>query len=284
MIKGNNYIFGLPMPTLKTPRGTAARTLALLQLIASGECEFSLKDLAQRTGLPNSTLHRLLACWVEADMVERAGPKAYRLGPELFRIAALILQRFEVQKVAQPFLHKLWSEWQETTSLCLYKASSLSAVIVESIPTPHTLQTVFEAFAEIALPWGSMGRVILAHLPQEAADAVLAQRRPSPLSGKPLPPRRKLQQELQRIRERGYAVYEDNVLDIAGVSAPVFGPSGTVMGCIAVTMPDTRFRKIAADALAAAVSGSAQRLSAALGHRTPSRRSTAIRAEAPARL
>jgi DNA-binding IclR family transcriptional regulator len=283
MICRLDYFPGWPMATRKNPRGAAARTLALLQLIATGESEFSLKDFAQRAGLAASTLHRLLACWVDADMIERAGPKAYRLGPELFRVAALILQRFEVHKVARPFLHKLWSEWQETTSLCLYKPSSVSAVIVESIPTPHTLQPVFEAFAEIALPWGSMGRVILAHLPPEAAEAVLTQNRRSPLSGKPLPARRKLQQELQRIRQRGYAVYEDNVLDIAGVSAPVFGTSGAVMGCIAVTMPDARFRKVAADALAAAVSGNAQRLSEALGYRTAFARPVPVRAKSSAR-
>src|SRR5207244_2536041 len=112
--------------------------------------------------------------------------------------AAFILQRFEVQKAARPFLHRLWSEWQETTSLCLYKPSGLSAVVAESIPTPHTLQPVFEAFAEIALPWGSMGRAILAHLTPEAAEAVLARSRRSPLSGRPLPARGKLQQELRR--------------------------------------------------------------------------------------
>jgi DNA-binding IclR family transcriptional regulator len=253
------------------PRGAGARTLKLLQCIASGELEFSLKHIAQQSALAPSTVHRLLAAWVDADLLERTGPKAYRLGPELFRIAALLLQRFEVRRIARPFLQRLWREWQETTSLCLYKPASHTALIAESIPTPHPLQLVFEPFGEISLPWGSMGRSILAYLPPEALQAVLAACRRSPITHRALPPRRKLEGQLATIRERGYAIYEDDALDIAGISAPVFGPSGAITGCIGVTMPDTRFRRISSSKLAAAVLSNAQALSLGLGYRAGER-------------
>ena len=96
---------------------------------------------------------------------------------------------------------------------------------------------VFEPQAEISLAWGSMGRVILAHLSREDADTVLAQNRTGPLSGKPLPSRRRIREELRQIQQRGFAVYEDKSLNVAGVSAPVFGQDGTVLGCLAVTLP-----------------------------------------------
>jgi len=246
-------------------RGAGMRTLRLLQCLAEGEREFSLKELAQRAGLALSTVHRLLALWVSYGMVERAGSKAYRLGPEIFRIASLLLQKFDIQRVARPFIEELWNEWQETSSLCLYRPASLRANIVESIRTPHPLQLVFEPLAEISLAWGSMGRAILAHLPREDADAVLAQSRRGPLSGKPLPSRRKLEDELRTIRQRGYAFYEDSSLKIAGVSAPVFGVPGTVLGCLAVTLPTARFHLPVRHGLPASVMKRAQRLSEAIG-------------------
>ena len=255
------------MARVKPPRGAGARTLRLLQCIASGELEFPLTELAKRSGLAPSTVHRLLSSWVELDLLERTGPKAYRIGPELFRTSALILQRFEVRRIARPFLQRLWREWQETTSLCLYKPATHTALVAESIPTSHPLQLVFEPFGEISLPWGSMGRAILAHLPPQAQRAVLDERPRSPLSHRALPPRRKLEAQLAAIRERGYAVYEDDALDMAGISAPLFGPAGAVTGCIGVTMPETRFRRVAAAKLATAVLGSARALSEALGHR-----------------
>ncbi len=246
-------------------RGAGARTLELLQCIASGEREFSLKELAARSHLAPSTVHRLLDLWVQRDLIERAGPKAYRMGPELFRLAALIVRKFEIPRIARPFLESLWREWQETASLCLYKPSRHAATVAESIASPHPLQFVLVPYSEISLAWGSLGRAILAQLPAPEVEAVLEHGDRSPLSGKALPPRRALREELRLIRERGYALYEDDAMNMAGVSAPVFGAEGTLVGCIGVTLPASRFRKPVRERLPASVVESARRLSAALG-------------------
>ncbi len=246
-------------------RGAAVRTLRLLQCLAEGEREFSLKELAERAGFAPSTAHRLLSVWVRNGLVERAGSKAYRLGPEIFRLASRVLEKFDIQRLARPCLEELWAEWQETASLCLYRPATLRAHVADSIRTPHPLQMVFEPQAEISLAWGSMGRVILAHLSREDADTVLSQSRTGPLSGKPLPSRRRLSEELRQIQQRGFAVYEDKSLNVAGVSAPVFGQDGAVLGCLAVTLPATRFRLPLRQGLPGAVTKRARRLSEAVG-------------------
>jgi len=246
-------------------RGAGARTLDLLRFIASGDREFALKDLAERACLAPSTVHRLLEFWVQRDLIERAGPKAYRLGPELFRLASLVVQKFELHRTARPFLEALWTEWQETASFCLYKPSMRTATIAESIASPHPLQLVLAPYSEISLAWGSLGRAILAQLPPREVEAVLAHDYHGPLSGRPLPSRRALQAELRLISDRGYALYEDGSMNIAGVSAPVFGAGGAVGGSLGVTMPASRFGKSIRDKLPGAVVESARRLSAALG-------------------
>jgi len=255
------------MAAQEDTQGSGARLLKLLQCIASGSLEFSLKETAARVGLPPSTVHRLLGYLVKTDMVERAGPRLYRLGPELFRVASLIVQKFEIQNVARPYLKELWTEWQETCSFCLYMPSTRTATVVESIRTPHPLQHVFEPFTELSLAWGSLGRSILAWLPPEDVDAVLAQDRRGPISGKKLPSRKAVREELETIHERGYAIYEDKAIDIAGVTAPVFGPAGNVVGSIGVTMPASRFKESDRNPLAASVLRRARRLSAAIGFR-----------------
>ena len=74
-----------------------------------------------------------------------------------------------------------------------------------------------------------------------------------------------LLKELGRIRRRGYAVYEDRTrLDIAGVAAPVFGTTGSVIGCLGVTMPASRFKAKDRARLGAAVARTAGRLTTAL--------------------
>ena len=249
----------------QSTRGAGARTLELLRCIALGEREFALKDLAERAALAPSTVHRLLELWVRRDLIERAGPKAYRLGPALFRFASLIVLKFDLPRIARPFLEVLWKEWQETASFCLYEPSMHSAVVAVSIASPHPLQFVLVPYSEISLVWGSLGRSILAQLPEQELDLVLAQAHKSPLSGRPPPAARALRKELGMIRERGYALYEDGAMDIAGVSAPVFTTGGAVVGCIGVTMPASRFLKSIRERLPAAVLQNARRLSSAAG-------------------
>jgi DNA-binding IclR family transcriptional regulator len=243
----------------------AGRVLRLLQCVAEGERDFALKDLVARTGLAPSTTHRLLSFLVQAGLVERAAPKSYRQGPELLRIASLVLQKSEVYKLARPLLLELWTRWRETCSYCMYKPGARAATVVETIRTPHPLQFVVELHAEISLVWGSMGRSILAHLPTADVEAALADDRRGPLSGRLPPARRAIHQELDRIRQCGYAVYRDKAIDVAGVASPVFGPAGTAVGCIGVTMPLSRFRKCDEPELCAAVVDKARRLSAAGG-------------------
>ncbi len=248
-------------------RGAASRTLELLQSIAAGDLEFALSELADRAGLAPSTAHRLLEPWVGRDLIERAGPKAYRVGPGLFRVASLIVRNYERPRIARTFLEALWRTWQETASFCLYKPATRTATVAESIASPHPLQYVLTPHSEIPLAWGSLGRAILAQLPPEEIRSVMAHDRGSPLSGKRLPSRRVFLQELRAIRQHGYAIYRDDVVNVAGVSAPVTDAAGAVIGSLGVTMPASRFGKSAQARLPRAVMDSARRLSAAFGAR-----------------
>jgi len=249
------------------PRGSGPRMLELLRCIAAGEREFALTEIAQKTGLAFSTVHRLLDSWVQFDLLERAGPKAYRIGPELFRTASLISQKFALDRLARPILEEIWHTWHETTSFCVLNRSARTATVTESLASPHPLKYVITPHAVISMPWGSLGRAILAHLPADDVAMVLARDRLGPLSGRKLPPRREIDRDLARIRSRGYALFEDRALNIAGVSAPVLQLNKEVIGSLGVTMPASRFSKRVKADLPAAVMEGAGRLGAALGIR-----------------
>lgn len=247
-------------------QGAGLRTISLLRHLAEGDVEPSLSQLSGRMGLPQSTTHRLLQRLLGADLVERTPQQTYRPGRELFRIAALLANKFDFQKIARPILQELWTEWGETSSFCLYKPSTRTAIVVDTIRSEHALQYVIERNSEIPLPWGSLGQSILASLPAEEIDIVLANAGAGPLSRQSLPSRAKIRAELQRIAKRGCAIYYDRtVLNLAGVAAPIFGPDGAVLGCVGVTMPATRFDLDSKDELCEAVMSRAHRLSTSLG-------------------
>jgi DNA-binding IclR family transcriptional regulator len=224
--------------------------------------------LAKRLELAPSTVHRLLQSLLGTGVIERSGVDSYRPGRELLRMAALLVRRFDVQAVARPVLRELWLEWQETCCLCLYESVGRTAKVAEAIASAHPLQYVIEPGSTLSLAWGSLGRSILACLPDEDIKIVLGRAQHGPLSGLKPPPRAELLKELQRIRRLGYARYEDRSrLDIAGVAAPVFSGAGAVLGCIGVTMPASRFKLCDSRELIRGVLAAAARVSSALGSR-----------------
>ncbi len=253
-------------PNSEDARGSGARTIVLLRCIAEGEPEFTLSAISKKLKLSPSTVHRLLRALTDVGLVERTPSQSYRIGSEFFRIAALVAGKFEIGRRARPFLQDLWKLSQETCAFGLYRPASQSVMIAEVIPTSFPLRYVIERLTTLSLTWGSLGRAILAHLPDSEFEAAYGAASNGPLSGRPLPSRQELRVALGEIRKRGYAVYEDRAhLDVAGVAAPVFSAAGDVVGALGVMMPLSRFEKYTLSKLGASVITHARSMSQSLG-------------------
>ncbi len=248
--------------------GTGARFIRLLTCVAEAAPEFTLKEIAARLDLPPSTTHRLLQQLVAGDLVERTPQQGYRVGRELFRVASLVTTRFDLSRLARPFLRALREAWGETCVLCLYVPANRSGVAAEVLATSHPLRHVIEPLSPIALTWGSLGQAILAWLPPEEAGPILRDAQPGPISGRPPPDPGRIVEELEEIRRRGCAVYQARPApDLAGVAAPVFGSDGGVLGSLGVTVPGPRFALLSSEALCDDVVRRAAELSQVLGFR-----------------
>lgn len=254
------------MPDL--PRGAGDRLAYLLKLVASGPASFSLGELAERARLPASSVHRLLQSLLRSGLVERGRGQSYRPGRELHRLASQLVANFDLTRSARPLLEALVDQWHETAVLCVYSPKSRRAIIAEIAVTPHPLRFAVERGGEISLPWGSLGRAILAHLPSGEIEAIMRETTAGPLSGRPRPTKQEMEAELAAIRAEGYARYYDPRYDIAGIASPVFGADREILGCIGVTMPSKRYQLHREDDLALSVREATIRLSeqAAISH------------------
>lgn len=226
----------------KSVSGSGPRMLELMKLIAKGPRDFTLSELASRAGLAPSSTHRLLQVLVRAGIVERGHHQRYHAGREFFLMAADLRAQFDLRRLARPYLQQLWSQWNETTALCLYSPSSNKGVIADVKMTNHPLRFAVEIGMEIELPWGSLGKAILAHLTENTVDEVLNSVTVGPISNRHLPSRDEIFAELAVIRAAGFAQYFDLNYDVAGTASAVFDKNGSVLGCIGITMPSQRLK------------------------------------------
>jgi DNA-binding IclR family transcriptional regulator len=219
------------------PGGAAAvdRALSLLDCFHLGDGSLSLAELAERSRLYKSTVLRLLASLEHARLVLRQGDGRYALGPTVARLNAVYAASFSLEATVMPVLRALVAQTQESAAfhvrqaehrLCLYRVDSTQVI------RDHT-----RAGDLLPLAQGAGGRVLLAF--SGAAGALY-----------------------ERIRaERVVALSGDRTPELAGISAPVFGAAGELVGALTLTMPSERLDQRHVPPVRAAAQG----LTAALG-------------------
>jgi IclR family acetate operon transcriptional repressor len=246
--------------------GTVQRVVEIIRFFGE-HGDTTLKELSLALSLAPSTCHRLFELLGREGFVEQdAAHRRYRIGRELFRIAALVQSKHDIRAIALPFLRQLVDACNETSVLSLYLPTEGKIFFVEKVDSSMMLRYQVVMNTPVSVLWGASGRSILAFLDKQEVDRIYAVEGPAPGSGEVLPSRRALEKELSAIRERGYDItYGQKLAGAVGIGAPIFGLDGKVLGSICVTIPETRIAAKDRPRLAELVRATTAELSAALG-------------------
>jgi DNA-binding IclR family transcriptional regulator len=150
-------------------------------------------------------------------------------------------------------------------------------MIAKVIYGSHPLRYEAAMYQPTSLVWGATGRGILAFLPEEVIDTVLAKEDPSPASGRKMGKPSQIKSDLAQIRAQGYAHSRgQKVVGAEGFSAPVFDANG-VIGALCITLPQSRFKDSMQPRFARTLMDQAARFSNTLGHRSGALKAAAKR-------
>jgi DNA-binding IclR family transcriptional regulator len=246
--------------------GPIQRALGLLKLLAESVDPLSVRDVAAALDLPPSTSHRLLHQFISAGfVVADPASKRYLIGPELYRLAALIQSRSSLATTVQPFLDELTADCDEASLFAVFDRATATVAFVAKADSSQALSYRISLNTPVSAYWGSSSQVILAYLPEPDLRRVLAAAHPAPVGGRPPMPEAAFRAHLAAIRERGWILTRGEKLPGAvGTSAPVFGAAG-IVGSLTVTIPEVRFQASMRPRIQALVMESAARISAVLG-------------------
>jgi IclR family KDG regulon transcriptional repressor len=251
----------------KTPEGsqTLARGLKLLDVIADGREGAPVRELAAAMGLPRSIVQRLLyTLEAEGFLARHPSQVGYRLALKLWRLGCQSIRGVNVRDIARPHLEALARRTHEMVKLAILNGRDV--VFIDGIESSQSIRAYVPIGGSAPAHSSATGKAILAFLPPETLERTGA------------PARRYTSQtvigsdafakELQRIRQRGYAVNRGEwESEIGGVAAPVFDANHQVVASIGVIMPLNRFPAAKATQFAALVSATAAEISRQLGDR-----------------
>ncbi|SFG32073.1 IclR family transcriptional regulator, acetate operon repressor [Actinopolymorpha cephalotaxi] len=150
------------------------RAVVILRCFDTAHPELGISDIARRTGLSTSTTHRLLSALQDNGLVRQSRDRRYALGPLLLRLARVGAAPASVLDAARPVMTRLRDEVEETVGLHVLLPTRERAVI-DQVESRHPLRRTYTEFgAPIPLPLGAPGKVLLAALPYDVQELVLA--------------------------------------------------------------------------------------------------------------
>ncbi|NJK79152.1 MAG: IclR family transcriptional regulator [Chloroflexaceae bacterium] len=220
---------------------TLERGLDILQAFSEADPLRSAAELSTSTGLPISTVYRLLQTLEKRHFVEAAGNARYRLGPSMYLLAQVVRQQMSgsLGPVALPIMQHLTTCTGETTVLTQIIGDK--AVCIESVESPQAVRLSFQRGRVMPLWAGASARVLLAYTdPQTAADVLAHIDNEWFASGEPVDPEA-LRHGLQIIRVQSYADSQSEVdAGARAIAVPVFNQDGHLLAGLSVAGPLAR--------------------------------------------
>jgi IclR family pca regulon transcriptional regulator len=212
------------------------RGLAILSAFGSGRPLLGVSELGRDIGLSRSTTHRYVATLAALGYLQQdAGTKKYRLGPRVLDLGFSAINSMELREVAAPHLRELSDETGYTVNMAIL--DDLDIVYVERCRNSQAGQREIDLDLHVGarLPayCTSLGKVLLAYLPADEQKAALARidftrRGPNTLTS-----RSSLATELAAVRERGFALNnEELAYGLRSIAAPVLDRDGRAAAAI----------------------------------------------------
>ena len=214
-----------------------ARGLAVIRAFDGEHPELSLSDVARRAELTRAAARRFLHTLTSLGYVRTDG-RLFALTPRVLELGFSYLSSLSLPEIAQPHLERLSHEVGESVSAAVLDGTDI--VYIARVPTRRIMSvrimigTRFPAYAT------SMGRVLLAGLPDEERDAVLAASARVHLTDRTLTEPAALRAELDRVRAQGWAAVDGELEQgLRSLAAPIRGRGGSVIAAVNVSTAAT---------------------------------------------
>lgn len=211
------------------------RVFDLLNIITASGGESSLSELASRADLPLPTIHRLLRTLIPLGYVRQLPNRSYALGPGLIRLG--YAAGLQLGTYAQPVLQGLVNELGESANMAVLDGHMV--VYVGQAQSSRSMRMFTEVGRRAHVHDTGVGKAILATLPEQQVVSIVAS------MGMPTPTENslgtvdELLADLEKIRERGYAV-DDEEQEIGVRCFAMALPDAPTPTAISVSGPTSR--------------------------------------------
>jgi IclR family acetate operon transcriptional repressor len=245
------------------------RAMAILDALGEDQEGYRLRDLAIRTGLSPSTLHRLLTTlerrrFVEFDQTDGA----WHVGRQTFSIGSAFVRRRNFVAPALPFLRRLRDLTHETANLGI--ADDGEVVVLTQVESREIMRAITKVGGRAPMVTSGLGKAILATYSDDDVAAIIRRHGMRRLTPKSVVRAGDLRGVLEQARRDGYALDDQEYLaGLRCVAAVVYNEQAEALAAISVSGLATRVPSERLPQLGRLVNDVARELTLALGGKLP---------------
>ncbi|WP_424768438.1 IclR family transcriptional regulator [Paenibacillus sp. sgz302251] len=242
---------------------TVVKSLDLLNLFLSHE-KLSLNEMVQLSGIPKTSIHRMIGSLEEMGFLHKDKEGKYSLGLLFLQFGQLVAERLDIRQVARPVMQALRDEFEEAVNLVIKDRNE--CIYIEKLESTHPVRLYTKIGRRAPLYAGACARIILSFLPEKEREQYLNTINLAPFALGTITDMEKLRQMLEESRLQGYSISHSELEDhTASLAAPIFDHSGQVVGGLSIAGPDVRFQEDRLPELIERVKRSANDISQKLG-------------------
>ncbi len=222
-----------------------------------------ITELSELTGLPKSTVHRIVTALVEEGLLlQDEDSHKYQLSLRVAELSAGLLSTNAVRRVARPILMELRDQTHESVHLAVLE--HLDVVIIDTEDSYYFVREVNVPGQHLPAHAVSTGKVLLAYQWEGRLRELLAQIRMKRYTDQTITDPHRLAEELRQVRARGYAISCGELeVGVEAVAAPIFDQNGAIAAAVSVGGPSERCRPRQSDCIRA-VCEAGQRITQAM--------------------
>lgn len=206
------------------------RGLAVIRAFGADTPALTLSEVARSTGLTRAAARRFLLTLADLGYVRSDG-RQFALTPRVLELGYAFLSSVELPEVSEPHLERLVAEVHESSSVSVLDGDDV--VYVARVPTSRIMRVSINLGTRFPAYATSMGRVLLAGLPEAELDEYLERVELHRLSPRTITSADPLRAELERVRSQGWALVDQELEEgLRSVAAPIRDRGGRTIAAV----------------------------------------------------
>ena len=201
--------------------------------------ELSVSETAKLMDTNRAGSHRFISTLKDLGYVEKNENNKYQPTLKIMKLATKVANRFEIRRIAKPYMHRLSMKYKETINLGFFKNNEI--IHLDKIDSLEVLRMDSALGDKAPAYCTALGKAILAFLPDHELAYYLESVEFKRLNSNTITDKKEFLAELSKVRQNGYAIDDEEMcIGLRCIGAPIFDHNSYPAYALSVSGPSTR--------------------------------------------